>query len=109
MEAASVSVAEADRIERGLDAALYALREAGERGLIFLERRVGPPTTAMLPRGRDFCEALDRLISFGLVEIITPDKTVGPAGVTIFERARLTESGRARAVGVGAADTEGAK
>jgi hypothetical protein len=97
IQATSVSVAEADRIEREMDEALATLLGAGERGVVFIERHLGPPAKQSLPLGRSFCEALDGLVSFGLVEIVTPDRCFGPKGVQISERARLTESGRAKA------------
>jgi len=97
----SVSVAEADRIEREMDLALVLLREAGDRGVVFIERRIGPQTTRhSLPRGRGFCESVDRLFSFGLTEITEPDRTYGPTEICISERVRLTELGRARAAEV---------
>jgi hypothetical protein len=95
---ASVSVAAADRIEQEMDVALRILHQAGERGVVFRERPdPGLRSQHVYPLGVSFCESLDRLFRFGLIEFPAPDRIYGRTGTRIHDRALLTESGRAKA------------
>lgn len=95
MEAAtSISVAEADRIEREQDWALRALHRAGGRGVLFAEQVSGPGgTSRRLPLGPRFVSTLEALAGFGLVEFGTPDRTYLAAGMKVSHRATLTALG----------------
>lgn len=101
MNGVSLSVAEAERIDREMDEALALLLEAGDRGVVCLERVPGRPRSEnVYPFGQRFCDTLDALIRFGLVEITTPDRRYSPSGPKIGERAVLTAQGRAKAIEV---------